>query len=796
MRQALRRVPLPDAVALLGLGVVAALAYPGTLRGDSAFFERDIANYWLPQVEAFVRSLAEGAPPVWNPCVSFGLPMWADPGYQVAYPPTWLNLALLPATYYKLFVLLHCFWAGAGVYVLARRQAVTPLGAFVAGALFCASGPFVSAASLYHHYASGAWIPWVLLALDRALELGSAGSALLLGATAAVQLVAGSGDVVMMTGLLATAWGVRFVARGPGMRGTRVRALVRVAAIGIAFGSALSAAQWLPTLDYMRLGSRLTLLPSNTMYWSVHPASVADLLVPRLISDLPLRPEIGALLFEAREPFLMGLYLGVPALGLALLGALAPSTGSRYFALLGFLFFLLASLGPHTPLLPFLLQFRPFSLFRYPVKYLFAAGFLWALLVALGLQAWQRDWGNRERRAAVLSLLGLLALAASTLVLAQRLTAAPDLLGSFLRSAEAPEAVATAVFRLRGTATLALSTALLLGIRIWRARPQPWSVVLLAGLAVTDVVGQAGTVNVLAPADLLAWKPPVVTALGPSPEHHRLYGESYSLRWLSQHFTPRPGQNPFTRWTLGAIDLVSAPAGCRWGLDGSYDGDFTGLTPRALTSLSAIIKSSKAPAFALRLLQAGSVDYVIALDTPVAAGLEPAGTYASVYTVPIRLYRVPETLPRAYVVDGVRVATEPESYALLVDPAFDPRREVILATTPATARAPTPGFQGSAAIVERRSDRVLIEAEANAPGYAVLVETYAPGWVATVDGAPAEVLRANAAFRAVSVPAGRHRLEMTYRPASVAWGLGITCAGLAFGLGYWEVSRRRQGGLV
>jgi uncharacterized membrane protein YfhO len=40
------------------------------------------------------------------------------------------------------------------------------------------------------------------------------------------------------------------------------------------------------------------------------------------------------------------------------------------------------------------------------------------------------------------------------------------------------------------------------------------------------------------------------------------------------------------------------------------------------------------------------------------------------------------------------------------------------------------------------------------------------------------VLRANVAFRAVEVPAGRHTVEMTYRTASVRGGLAISAAAL------------------
>jgi uncharacterized membrane protein YfhO len=80
---------------------------------------------------------------------------------------------------------------------------------------------------------------------------------------------------------------------------------------------------------------------------------------------------------------------------------------------------------------------------------------------------------------------------------------------------------------------------------------------------------------------------------------------------------------------------------------------------------------------------------------------------------------------------------------------------------------------GGARIAELAADRVRLEVELGKPGYAVLVDSYDPGWRATVDGARAEVLRANVAFRAVAVPAGKHVVELRYRPRSISIGLGL-----------------------
>ena len=93
-------------------------------------------------------------------------------------------------------------------------------------------------------------------------------------------------------------------------------------------------------------------------------------------------------------------------------------------------------------------------------------------------------------------------------------------------------------------------------------------------------------------------------------------------------------------------------------------------------------------------------------------------------------------------------------------------------------------------VVSRRLDAIEVEAQLAAAGVLVVLEAFEPGWVATVDAAPAPVLRANGLFRAVRLEAGRHRVRFAYRPRSVAYGAAISAFGLAAALGLGLLSRR------
>ena len=81
--------------------------------------------------------------------------------------------------------------------------------------------------------------------------------------------------------------------------------------------------------------------------------------------------------------------------------------------------------------------------------------------------------------------------------------------------------------------------------------------------------------------------------------------------------------------------------------------------------------------------------------------------------------------------------------------------------------------------------------------YVFLNEIYYPGWTATIDGEPAEILRANSIFRALWVPAGSHRIEFRFWPRFLIPGAAISLATLTvvgLGLAASSLSASRRWG--
>jgi hypothetical protein len=235
-----------------------------------------------------------------------------------------------------------------------------------------------------------------------------------------------------------------------------------------------------------------------------------------------------------------------------------------------------------------------------------------------------------------------------------------------------------------------------------------------------------------------------------------------------------------------------------WRLEGSYDTDLQGLYPQHVALLTRFLAAAEGRAAQTRLFQLGAVDRVLALHARGFEGLRPIAEFASLFRGSVHVFAVDGSVPRTYVATRAREAEGMAALDAILSPDFRLQDDVVLSrgpviTPPRVAAPPSAAStpRGWSRIVSWQPDAVRLEAEAPAGGgWLVLVDTFDRGWRAAVDGRPAEVVRANVAFRAVPLTAGRHVVEFVYRPPSVAWGLGISAVTLVGLAAAWVRERR------
>jgi Bacterial membrane protein YfhO len=567
----------------------------------------------------------------------------------------------------------------------------------------------------------------------------------------------------------------------------RFRSTLAVLALAAAIAVATAAGQWLPTVELARRGVRLALSEEVRGFWSLHPWLVPQILAPLSWRALPEYSPRTVELFEAWEPFLRSLYLGAPALALVLAGLALPRAPWRgRLAVLAVGAFLLA-LGRHTPLYALVTAaLPPLALIRYPAKMAVLTALAWSLLAAMGAEAWGRRSEIAPRRwvsrvlapcLVVALLLGGAAVVAWTTPLAtvQRVLQAPD------------PAAASAAIVAPAARVLALASTLLLAALLFSRVRSRWGGTLVAALVIADLLWAHRGLNPSAPAAFYRYRPEILRTQTVRPGQ-RVYALEYSPSGgrPSRHplagafMDVQPGYAPAIARALGLQTYLYPPTSARWAVYGSFDRDLLGLTPRAIFDLRAAVANAEdGPGYPM-LVRLGAVDVVVALHE-LGAPFAPLGEFHDApLRLPTRAFRVPDALPRTYVVTHAVGRSGSEDLRPFVTGELDPRSAVIVEAE--ETAPPLDGAVARMAAIDERPDRLRAEVEANAAGWLVWVNTYDPGWRADLDGGSAPVLRANHAFMAIAFPPGRHVVELRYRPPSVFAGLLLSVSGLAAGL--------------
>ncbi|MBQ9193279.1 MAG: YfhO family protein [Bacteroidales bacterium] len=128
-----------------------------------------------------------------------------------------------------------------------------------------------------------------------------------------------------------------------------------------------------------------------------------------------------------------------------------------------------------------------------------------------------------------------------------------------------------------------------------------------------------------------------------------------------------------------------------------------------------------------------------------------------------------------FVDEAVPAATPDEEIAFLG--SVDLRRQAVIGQDMGAVAAAPADSSDTIVLTSYAPNELRYHYKASGDRLAVFSEIYYPdGWKATVDGAPADVLRADWTLRAMALPSGEHDIVMRFAPDSYRVGAGVSRA--------------------
>ena len=193
------------------LALLVFAAFPQVLLGLETFVVRDYGFFAYPLAHFQQECFRHGELPFWDPYNNCGVPFLAQWNTMPLYPPALIYLLLPLQWSLSFFCLLHLWFAGFGMFFLARRWAGSSFAAAFAGVAFAFNGLTLNLLMWPSHIATLSWMPWVVLAVEPAWREG--GRKIILAAfIGALQMLAGGPEIVFLTWILLLAlWIQQFV---------------------------------------------------------------------------------------------------------------------------------------------------------------------------------------------------------------------------------------------------------------------------------------------------------------------------------------------------------------------------------------------------------------------------------------------------------------------------------------------------------------------------------------------------------------------------------------------------------
>jgi hypothetical protein len=734
------------------------------LFNNETFFFRDLYNHFYPQKKLFAELVLSGQIPLWDPYRHGGQPFLANMNNSALYPTNLLYLILAPITAFNVDIVLHVLLAALSAYLLCRILGFNQIASLTSGFIFAFSGPALSIPNVWLY--APVHLPlmlafWHLYCIEqKKLWI------FLFAFIGAIQVFAGRPEMPAITAFTVFLWTLVFPYSAKSKKLLHFF-LMELSIVGLA------SIQLIPMLDLVQQSSRGHMINLHSFFaWSVDPRRLPEVLIPNFLGSVYSLLESdfwGRSLEDLGMPYILSLYFGVPVLLLAIISGISKTSDELLPRKIRMLFLIVIALsffvmaGRHISSFRNLVNAVPaITIFRYPVKFIFLT--LLPLTLLAGYQLHQ-FLENPDRQISRFAMALILAVATTLTIFACYCWLFPKAAGNFLTYYFG----SSALYGLRNSISHAAAGALLLAIFMaYRTiRKKPDITAALSILIALDLLIAGTAVNQFAPREFLTDVPDLAAFIKKEIGVRRLYrdGDYGNVRYR----LPSKESVYVDRWRL---ELLSNYTATLYNIPVIFHEDYDWLSLGRMVGLSTSVAKlnweKRVPIFS-----SASVRFVLTAQRIRHPELRLIRIINNASNTPYYLYKNEGCAPRAAFISNAKTVSSPnEALRLMTLPSFDPCITVLLEEEQIGSQLGDANATVKALNWRSNSSTHLVNTDK--PGFLVFSEPFTNGWRWKVDGWNVKPIRANYAFSAVQVPAGKHYIYRTYRPVSFVLGCTVS----------------------
>jgi hypothetical protein len=704
------------------LAALIFVAYPEVVIGLRTFYHRDFAVFGYPLAYYHRASFWRGEVPLWNALNDCGLPFLAQWNTMTLYPLSLFYLLLPLSWSLGVFCLLHLFFAGLGMYFLAHRWTGNRFAAAFAGLAFSFNALMLNCLMWPNNISALGWLPWLVLWAERGWREG--GRWLLLGVLAgAMQMLSGAPEVILLSWALVAALLAGQIVLDSEDRVRRCRRFLLI----VLWVAGLGAAQLLPFMDLLAHSQRDKAFADSL--WSMPAWGWANYLVPLFRNFSTPEGYV-----QPEQYWIPSYYLGVTVTALALLACTLARQPRIALTAAVTVFCLLLALGNHGLIYSVAKRVVPgLGFMRYPIKFVLLPTFLLPLLAAIALSRFLA-----------------------------------------IKPAERPE------WR-RKIVWLGAGLLGLVGVLCWTAAKYPFTgasavVALQSGISrgAFLVVGLSGVIALchferpslqrLARIALLLilWLDVMTAGPRPNPTVARwVYEPNLVRKELRLEPAPAIGQsrtllNAEAEGNLLYASLTNAADAVVYVRLALYaDANLLDDMPKVVGMYSIFFREL-GDVFGC-LYSGGGTNSPAGLADFLAVSHINSPGKATHWDLR------PTWQPMITAGQKPLFASATATLQALGATDFKPQEAVFLPLEDRQRLAVANSSRVKVTVQKFSAHRIELEAEAVEPALVVVAQSFYKNWRARLDGQPTRLLRANHAFQAVEIPAGRHLVVLAYQ---------------------------------